>query len=338
MSSRAPGTLRLPAAAAVDAEIASRIMRVETAAALLIARAVDEDLPEVVRFAARLEPGLRRAFLRAAANVAEAIDVEALARAMAAGRMTTEELDAALKRLPPELADAWRPILTQAFRIGARDAAAAVPPAPALSGVLTGVNADAVEWARRWTADRVVQVDAVQRAAIRELTAEAMAGRRDVWATARLIRDIVGLDPARLRTLERRRQAWLDAGVTGDALDRRTEKLAAALRHDRAKVISRTEVMTAAAQGQRLLWERSVTAGLLDPAVTRRQWMATLDDRVDPNCEELDGTTAPLLGGAFPGDVLGPPLHPRCRCTVRLIFLTGPAPKTWRDAHGVRAA
>jgi len=82
----------------------------------------------------------------------------------------------------------------------------------------------------------------------------------------------------------------------------------------RAKLIARTESMAAVSAGQRQAWARDVEEGWLTGR-ERRVWIAV--PGACPLCEELDGTTA-RLDGTYKGDIEGPPLHPRCRCTEGL--------------------
>lgn len=84
----------------------------------------------------------------------------------------------------------------------------------------------------------------------------------------------------------------------------------------RATAIARTEIMTAANEGQRQGWDQAVEAGLL-PEDARKVWIAT--PGCCDLCDELDETET-TLDGEYPdpgGD--GPPLHPNCRCTEGIV-------------------
>lgn len=278
----------------------------------------DPDLPRLVRVAGRFEASFAREFVEASHALRGAVDVAALETAFRSGRLTTEALDEAFRRVPQELTDRWRPTLQRVFGVGAVDAARDVPRSVDIRFDM--LNAEASAWARRHAAERVVAVTETTREAIRDIAVDAVNGRMDVDDAARAIRGVVGLDPRRAQTVASRRAEWLEAGLSGDALQARVERLSDAYIRQRAKTIARTEIMTAANRGQEALWRAAGRQGLLrDPAQWHRQWLATIDDRTDPSCEQLDGETAPLNGGLFPGGVDGPPLHPRCRCTMRLV-------------------
>jgi hypothetical protein len=81
---------------------------------------------------------------------------------------------------------------------------------------------------------------------------------------------------------------------------------------DRADLIARNEVMTAANEGNRASMDAAVEAGLL-PANAQVEWIGTSD--MCDDCAELDGTTRDI-DGEYDGDGGdGPPLHVNCRCT-----------------------
>lgn len=100
-------------------------------------------------------------------------------------------------------------------------------------------------------------------------------------------------------------------------LDQAYDVIEAAVGDDaRAELIARTEVMTAANEGQRQAWDQATDEGLLT-GDERVAWIATAD--ACPLCEELDGAERDL-DGEYPDDGgEGPPLHPNCRCTEGIV-------------------
>jgi hypothetical protein len=104
------------------------------------------------------------------------------------------------------------------------------------------------------------------------------------------------------------------SALEGDGIDAAYDDILAAVGDsDRAEMIARTEVMTAANEGQREGWSQAVDAGLL-PKDTEIEWIATSDCCDD--CADLDGATRPIDGEYEDSDAGdGPPLHPNCRCT-----------------------
>lgn len=112
--------------------------------------------------------------------------------------------------------------------------------------------------------------------------------------------------------------AIAEALERGDLRDAYDEILAAVGDSDRAELIARTEIMTAAHEGQRQAWDQAIEAGLL-PKNVRRMWVATGDESVCPICEQLDGEIADLDGEYSDPGGDGPPAHPNCRCTEGIV-------------------
>jgi hypothetical protein len=85
----------------------------------------------------------------------------------------------------------------------------------------------------------------------------------------------------------------------------------------RADIITRTELLTAANEGQRQGWDQAVDEGLL-PSDARRVWITT-EVGACPLCEDLDGEST-TLDGEYPDEGgNGPPRHPNCRCTEGIV-------------------
>lgn len=99
-------------------------------------------------------------------------------------------------------------------------------------------------------------------------------------------------------------------------------KESTAFNRARSEKIARTEVFRMKTQGELQAWKDS---GI----VTRKIWYTALDERVDPDCAVLHGKEFGLSTVVLGiGDetvtgsvntyepVVGPPLHPQCRCTM----------------------
>lgn len=90
----------------------------------------------------------------------------------------------------------------------------------------------------------------------------------------------------------------------------------------RAEKIARTETFRMRTQGEMEAWKKS---GVVEAKI----WYTALDERVDPNCAAMHGEEISLSKTYFSlGDqlsngqtvnyepIVGPPLHPQCRCTL----------------------
>jgi hypothetical protein len=86
--------------------------------------------------------------------------------------------------------------------------------------------------------------------------------------------------------------------------------------------IARTESITAANQGQLDLWRKGQAEGYI-PAHSRKMWIVTPDDLLDPNvCRPMRGQERLINEPFLTGDgreVMAPAAHPRCRCALGLV-------------------
>lgn len=273
---------------------------------------------KILDIAGEGSPLMQAAFLRAIAETR--------------GRIVLAEVTRALERA--DLAAAWaaipwtdvgESILLDALPSRYRDIyeAAARQAAAELAGVLgTAVRFDllnprAVDWIRQNAASQIRQFGAATERGIRALILRAFEDGIPPARLARMIRDTgIGLLGRQVRAVENARARLEESGeLTAAKIDARMERLSRRYLHQRTEMIARTESLRASNEGQRELWREAAEQGLLGPGTTM-EWVATLDDRVDPVCEALDGVTV-LLGSLFPGGFAGPPdPHPDCRCTL----------------------
>jgi hypothetical protein len=145
-------------------------------------------------------------------------------------------------------------------------------------------NPNALKWVDDHAADTVEGISDTTREDIKDLVEQAFQGDFDVDELTDRIADLIG-DPVR------------------------------------ADVIARTETMRASNEGQRQAWDQAVDEGLLT-GHEQQVWIITPDDRLCPDCEPFGDVVADLNGTfrAEGVDSDGPPLHPRCRCTVGLTL------------------
>jgi hypothetical protein len=216
-----------------------------------------------------------------------------------------------------------------------------------MTGVLQGrfdvTNPAAVMWAQRESASLVTRVSAETRVALRAIVMRSVREGITPVNAARLIQHTVGLTArqeaavagfrARLQALQARPAGAAVETALGRVANRTlgarlgglVARYGARLLAQRALLIARTEIMAAANEGQRQLWEQGVAAGEVDRSELEREWIVTDDDRLCDLCEPLDGARAEI-GEEFPrGGGMGPPLHPACRCTEGLVVAAAPA-------------
>lgn len=185
----------------------------------------------------------------------------------------------------------------------------------------TLVNPRAVQIAQTRAAELVVGLSRDSAATLNQTIAAGLGGVRDVRASARILRDVVGLDPRRAQGLVTYRLG-LSANLSVADVDRLTATYSERALAQRAITIARTETMRAAHDGQRALWDEAIDQGLLDPSRTRTVWLYSDDGRGCDECAALDGTTVSIGDAYGHGEDMidGPPAHPQCRCSLALEF------------------
>jgi hypothetical protein len=206
-----------------------------------------------------------------------------------------------------------------------------------LRTALVGVSFDktnprAQRWAKIRAAELVAGISEETRLAIRAVIEQAFNDNIPPREAARLIRPLVGLsEPYAQAVLHLHRNLVRHAGTvvmagkvrirvpeggpSPEFLERHTRQYSERLLVKRALNIARTETMAASNEGQRELWLQAVEQGSLE-ADEQREWIVTPDDRLCALCAPLDGAVAPLDKPfqTSEGPVMGPPLHPQCRC------------------------
>lgn len=265
----------------------------------------------------RLEPTLRREVQRAITRLQRKVTLQRLLAIVETG-------DAfAVRALLSSLSDDLRattPTMRQAFALGAKAGAAALP-ATSVAFTLDLTNPLATQAAEQAAASLVTAVTEETRRAIRAIVARAFRDRIAGRDIAVLIRPLIGLTERQALAVVNRRAALLARGISSSRVQADLERYAARLIRQRATLIARTELATAATDGQREAWRQAQASGLLGRDMVKR-WIVTPDDRLCPVCEPLDGQTRGLnepfvvsKGAA----VQGPPAHPQCRCALGLV-------------------
>lgn len=291
----------------------------------------DEDLWKTLhRIADKGAIALRRAFLRAVAVATDAtvlakVEAALKAKDYAAAEAAIPWDSHAVRVLESEMPEELRKIVVEAGV-----ASADFQPRP-MSWSMNEANPLAVEWAQAHSAHLVREVTEQTRQAIRDAVARAIDEGRGSRVAAREIRDVIGLTRRQEQSIENLRARLKAEGLSAEKVQERLSRERQKLARRRALVIARTESMTAANTGQQLLWKDAERRGLVD-AQMYREWVVTPDDRTCAFCAPMHGTRV-LLDGEFEAgavtrkngtsvqlpSVMTPPLHPSCRCVMRLI-------------------
>ena len=198
-------------------------------------------------------------------------------------------------------------------------------------------NPRAIAWARTHAAKLAVDMSEETRRAVRAIIARGFTQGRHPYQTAKLLLDVIGLTERQGVALMSYRDKLEEQGFLGKDLDDEVLVRSNEMFEARAEMIARTETMRASNEGQQELWNQAVDAGLLTGAELR-EWIVTPDDRLCPICEAMEGQTVGM-GEPFDvdgEDVMVPPAHPNCRCTIG-ISAESPGPanlEAYRELGG----
>lgn len=183
-------------------------------------------------------------------------------------------------------------------------------------------NPRAVRAAREQVAVLVREVTAETRAAVRDIIARAQRDGLGINAQRDIIARHIGLTRRQMGAVYNLRRELEDLGLPESTLQQRADAYYARLVRHRARVIARTETMSAAHLGQQELWRQATEDGVLS-ADTKRRWIVTPDDRLCFRCAPMAGQTVGMEEVfRSPADgtlVSTPPLHPQCRCSLSLV-------------------
>lgn len=293
----------------------------------------------ILAAADRLQPEIRRTFLRAVEELQKLVPVNDLADLLEAGKLTEafrllDDIQLTGTQLAP-----IRDALHEAARLAGR------PLADEIGLSFKLVNPRAVRWAEDHAARLIVGIDSETRKAIRSIVVRGQREGINVRSQAQLIREIVGLTNRDARAVDRFYTGLVQDGRKNADVMR--GRMARRLLRRRAENIARTETIRASNMGVQLTWRTAMDQGLL-PQTARKVWIVTPDNRLCPLCAPLDGA---VVGVAepFQADVeatgfkvtsqtgtdrieitdsrptrpftdLTPPRHPSCRCAIGLIF------------------
>jgi hypothetical protein len=191
-------------------------------------------------------------------------------------------------------------------------------PAMGGRGRFTGISQNHLDAVANLPLDLVTLIDESQREGIAAALDDAFRMGLDPDLVGMEIANMVGLFPRWQMAVENLRLKMESDGRPKREIAYRTSRYSDWLRERRGLMIARTELMTAMNTGRMAGWHQDAERGLLDPATSVKEWLAS-PDSCDV-CQELNGTVvtgidSPFDAGLF-GLVRSGPCHPHCRCTV----------------------
>jgi SPP1 gp7 family putative phage head morphogenesis protein len=187
-------------------------------------------------------------------------------------------------------------------------------------------NPNSLAFARRRAGELITSIDTLTRESIRRAIIDAFNEQLDYRATARRIKNVVGLHPRwadAVTKFEKDEFARLlkrglkEEVARSQAMDR-ASRYSDSLKSKRATMIARTEIQIAQNEGRQEGWNQAAKEGYVD-VESQKMWIIAQDERTCDICSELDGEIVPWDGTFSSGDETPGRVHPNCRCTMVII-------------------
>ena len=218
------------------------------------------------------------------------------------------------------------PITQDAYNASATRAITFLPNTLADVAAFNQVAPRALEFIATSSAKRITDINTQARLAIRNTLSSSLRQGISARATARRLRDTVGLNERQAIALINFRTGLEEQGLTDALIRRRVEVQRNRFIAQRADTIARTELMTAVNEGRQELWMQLKDQDLIDESRAKRQWITARDSRVDCKvCEPMDKQLRNIDEPFTTGDgrqvmIPGEQVHPNDRCTIVLRF------------------
>ncbi len=139
-------------------------------------------------------------------------------------------------------------------------------------------------------------------------------GGMNVHQTAKQIKNSIGLNQRQSIALTNFRAGLEADGLSVANINKQVNEYSERMLKARAKMISRTESITAVNHGQIELWKQNIEANYL-PNDVKKRWLVTPDGKACIICEELAGQEV-FINKDFHSSIIGaiyaPSAHPNC--------------------------
>lgn len=137
---------------------------------------------------------------------------------------------------------------------------------------------------------------------------------------ARSIRPCVGLTQRQAQATKNYYDNLIQQGYTPKQARKMQAVYAERMHRERALTIATTEMSFAYNSSMDELVRQRIRDGIYAPGV-KKKWITGRDERVCDVCGKMDNVEVDL-DMPFPGGVMIPPAHPRCRCSVNYTNIT----------------
>lgn len=200
------------------------------------------------------------------------------------------------------------------------------PPKVEFNMSFNKTNPNSLAFAQRRAGELIISIDTLTRNSIRQAIIDAFNEQLDYRATARRIKNVVGLHPQWAKAVtnfEKKEYARLvKSGIKEEVARARAMERASrysdSLKSKRATMIARTEIQIAQNEGRQEGWNQAAEQGYVD-AESQKMWIIAQDERTCDICTELDGEIVGWNETFSSGHETPGRVHPNCRCTMVII-------------------
>jgi len=200
------------------------------------------------------------------------------------------------------------------------------PPKVEFTMSFNKTNPNSLAFAQRRAGELVTSIDGITRNSVRQAIIDAFNEQLDYRATARRIKNVVGLHPQwakAVTTYEKREYERLVRSGIKEATARirateRATRYSDSLKSKRATMIARTEIQIAQNEGRQEGWNQAAEQGYVD-VESQKMWIIAEDERTCDICVELDGEIVPWNETFSSGHETPGRVHPNWRWTMVII-------------------
>ena len=200
------------------------------------------------------------------------------------------------------------------------------PPKVEFTMSFNKTNPNSLAFAQRRAGELITSIDALTRNSVRQAIIDAFNEQLDYRATARRIKNVVGLHPQwakavttyEKREFERLVKSGIKEATARARATERATRYSDSLKSKRATMIARTEIQIAQNEGRQEGWNQAAEQGYVD-VESQKMWVIAEDERTCDICVELDGEIVPWNETFSSGHETPGRVHPNCRCTMVII-------------------
>lgn len=197
------------------------------------------------------------------------------------------------------------------------------------------VDPNALKWIDDYAAQEIKYISGGSKDAIKQIIRNGYEKGITADQQARQIREHIGLDPNRSKTLEKYADNLFSKGMDEAEVWRLVEKKGKALLSQRALTIAVNEASEAGGRATYESTKNAVERGIIDPYIYEAFRIITADERTCAICNAVAGESRKLPDGVYPstGSQIAKK-HTRCRCVEGLREITMKSQGTGKRLSG----